>query len=686
MKTHNLLVIIFLFAVSQLIAQPALEKLAIQAESGAYEMSIQGYKDYLTLHPKEYKVCLELANILKATGKYTEAEIYFQMIPMEADVYQKAGEQYAQMLKKMGRYKEIPGLMVDYIQKYPEQGKVMLKGLETVNDIYNQSPKYDLLSMPSNSSASDFGLTFYHDMPIFSSFREDVLMDQIQSEFNRDGSGQKTIKYDGSKNRLDYITGINNKIYKIGPISYAKTVNKCAYIEGRLTSNLNMERDFKNASVHIAEVNTNGDMSSSKPFLYNEMGSSINSIFLSPDGRSLYFASDRSGGYGGFDLYVSHLEKGTWSIPVNLGPEINTAYNEITPFIHDNKIYYASDNLQGLGGYDIYNATFENGKWSGVTMMDREINSPEDDYFPAFNNQGDMFFTSNRLGGIGKNDIYKVIKTDANLMDELVTEVPQAVSLEALTMETQKHTSKETDVHKVSYQNNEKRSTAFILPEFVPEKVGKPMDSDEFWQDAHRIALDELVPNTEVFFIQLASMTAVKPNYIKYKPLLRYGNIYRMVSNNTVKIRLGYYSDRKEAEDVLAKIKAIGFNDAFITFEVLNTAQMELMLTSKDDKNFSDAGNFNTGNKNVAEEYRAANKYKVRLASYEDPIWFDVNKVKDLGRIEQWTKGGWTIFILAGYGSFDEAKRVQIQAVNRGYKTAEVVVDNDGILERIKQN
>ncbi|HRG42201.1 MAG TPA: hypothetical protein PLC27_12400, partial [Saprospiraceae bacterium] len=73
-------------------------------------------------------------------------------------------------------------------------------------------------------------------------------------------------------------------------------------------------------------------------------------------------------------------------------------------------------------------------------------------------------------------------------------------------------------------------------------------------------------------------------------------------------------------------------------------------------------------------------------ASYEDPIWFDVNKVKDLGRIEQWTKGGWTIFILAGYSDLEEAKKAQIQASNRGFKTSEVVIDNGGILERLRNN
>lgn len=686
MKTHNLFVFVLFFVVSNLNAQNTLDKASAQAESGAYETSIQNYKDYIAENPNDYKACIALADILASSGKYVEAEKYYILIPEDSPEYQQMGMNYAMTLKKMGRYQEIPTLLSNYIQNYPEQGSLIMEGLSFTSLEMQKKPKYDILSMPANSSSADFGLTFFHDTPVFSSFREDILMSEMQREMNKANGAHKSFKYVPTKNRIEYISGVNNNINNIGPISYAKSVNRCAYIEAKLGEIFNMEKSFKNASVHIAELNANGEMTSSKPFQYNEVGSSINSIFLSPDGRSLYFASDRVGGYGGFDLYVSHYSNNEWCLPENLGPEVNTPYNEITPFQFENTMYFASDNPTGLGGYDIYTSILVNGSWSKRTIMEREINSLEDDYFPALNDNGDLYFTSNRLGGLGKNDIYKYIKLEVEVPQEMVTDIPKAVSLEDLTRETQKHTVKENNAHVVSLRDNEEQTTAFRLPSFDPNKVGSVVESDEFWLDAHRIALDELVPNSEVFFIQLASMTAVKPNYNKFRPLLRYGNIYRMVSNNSVKIRLGYFSNRKEAEDILDKVKVNGFKDAFITFELLNTAQMELMLSSKDDKSFSDEGNFNTRNPSVVEEYKAANKYKVRLASYEDPIWFEVNKIKDLGRIEQWTKGNWTIFILAGYSSYEEAKRVQIQAVNRGFKTAEVVVDNSGILERIKQN
>ena len=74
------------------------------------------------------------------------------------------------------------------------------------------------------------------------------------------------------------------------------------------------------------------------------------------------------------------------------------------------------------------------------------------------------------------------------------------------------------------------------------------------------------------------------------------------------------------------------------------------------------------------------------MAAYEDPMHFDVNQVKDIGVIEQWTKQNWTIFILSGYSSLQEAENAQVKALNRGYTEAEIVVDNNGVLEKLIRN
>ena len=87
---------------------------------------------------------------------------------------------------------------------------------------------------------------------------------------------------------------------------------------------------------------------------------------ISADGRSLYFCSRRKGGHGGIDLWVSHLVNNVWSEPVNLGPNINTAKDEQSPFIHpDNEtLYFSSNGLVGMGNADLYVVRKDTtGKW-----------------------------------------------------------------------------------------------------------------------------------------------------------------------------------------------------------------------------------------------------------------------------------------------------------------------------------
>jgi hypothetical protein len=148
----------------------------------------------------------------------------------------------------------------------------------------------------------------------------------------------------------------------------------------------------------------------------------------------------------------------------------------------------------------------------------------------------------------------------------------------------------------------------------------------------------------------------------------------------------------------LAKVKNSGFKDAFIVAEDLNSANLELLLSNTTDNSKTTTSDYSIpsveNNKTSTSNFEYSKplpkhgdiEYKVRLGSYEDPIWFDIKKVRDLGRVEQWTKGNWTIFILGGYTDMAAAEQARIQAVNRGYVDAEVVIDNGGIIERIKQN
>ena len=132
---------------------------------------------------------------------------------------------------------------------------------------------------------------------------------------------------------------------------------------------------------------------------------------LSNDGKTLYFTSNRKGGYGGLDIYRSEmLEDRSWSEPVNLGPVINSRYNEETPFITENgkKLYFSSYGHYNMGGYDIfYSQLNEDEEWGTPINLGYPINTMDDDLFLLPVNNGDNAYYSKYLpDGYGRHDIY----------------------------------------------------------------------------------------------------------------------------------------------------------------------------------------------------------------------------------------------------------------------------------------
>jgi hypothetical protein len=131
---------------------------------------------------------------------------------------------------------------------------------------------------------------------------------------------------------------------------------------------------------------------------------------LSADGRTLYFASDRPGGKGQLDVWVtSRDDNGNWSQPINLGDTINTRYHEMSPYVHqDNQtLYFASDGQIGLGGFDLFVSRRDNeGKWGTPQNLGYPINTNKDEFGLIVNAKGNKaYFSSDRDPAMGK-DIY----------------------------------------------------------------------------------------------------------------------------------------------------------------------------------------------------------------------------------------------------------------------------------------
>jgi len=135
--------------------------------------------------------------------------------------------------------------------------------------------------------------------------------------------------------------------------------------------------------------------------------------FISEAGDQIIFASDRPGGFGGLDLYISHKVKGDWGPAVNLGPEINTQFNEDRPFFINNgkTLFFSSQGHENIGGYDLFRSELQsNGLWSKPKNLGYPINTPDDNIFfmPIGDGKSGYYSIFKEAGSSGKEDIYKI--------------------------------------------------------------------------------------------------------------------------------------------------------------------------------------------------------------------------------------------------------------------------------------
>lgn len=151
-----------------------------------------------------------------------------------------------------------------------------------------------------------------------------------------------------------------------------------------------------------------------------KLSSNINTKFneanacLSPDGNTLYFSSNKEGGYGGYDLYTCEkLSNGSWSKPVNMGSDINTPFDENTPYMlkDGSTLYFSSKGHNSIGGYDVFTATLsDEGIWSQVENIGYPVNTPQDDaFFIPASNEKSAFYSTTANCKTGDSEIVFII-------------------------------------------------------------------------------------------------------------------------------------------------------------------------------------------------------------------------------------------------------------------------------------
>lgn len=210
-----------------------------------------------------------------------------------------------------------------------------------------------------------------------------------------------------------------------------------------------------NGDGNIYSTTLNGDVWSTPIKLNSNINSKSwePSAFISADGSAIYFSSDRLGGFGGRDIYVSQkTEKGDWGKAVNMGSLINTPFEEDSPFIHPDGItlFFSSNGHNTMGGFDIfYSSLSDNGAiWSSPINVGYPVNSPDDDLFYVVSpDKTKAYYSSFKEGGFGEKDNYMITFLDQKqapltLLKGIVKEsngnVPKSVMITVTDNETEK--------------------------------------------------------------------------------------------------------------------------------------------------------------------------------------------------------------------------------------------------------
>ncbi|MEO6346432.1 MAG: carboxypeptidase regulatory-like domain-containing protein, partial [Aquaticitalea sp.] len=335
---------------------------------------------------------------------------------------------YSQMLKANGKYDLSNQWMSKFAKMRPSDHRAMAfnENPNYIPQILERGKKFRVENLDINSKYSDFGGTLKNGKLYFTSARNTT-----GSTYGWNEQPYLDI-YVTSKNESggyalpELLKGKINTDYHEGLVSFSPD-GKTIYFSRESFFEKEFVKDSisknKLGAIHLYKATSNGDKWDNVEALNFTQDYSAKNPSMSKDGKTLYFASDMPGGFGLFDIYKALInEDGTVGEPVNLGQKINTEGQEMFPFIGDDgTLYFSSNGHLGLGGLDVFFTKETEGNLTPIRNVGIPVNSNFDDFaFRIDDVTGEGFISSNRPGGVGDDDIYRIIKLQP-LCDVLIT-------------------------------------------------------------------------------------------------------------------------------------------------------------------------------------------------------------------------------------------------------------------------
>jgi outer membrane protein OmpA-like peptidoglycan-associated protein/tetratricopeptide (TPR) repeat protein len=399
----------------------------------AYIDAIATYQRVAEKGYKSAELFQKLGDSYYFNAQYEPAEKWYAaLFDMDnKDIPAEYYYRYSQSLKSTGQYDKANEMLVKFnaVSQKDFRGQSYLKTKNYLSVIKSNSGRYNIHDAGINSEYADFGGSSYGNKIVFATARD------------TGGFFKRTHKWTNNPFTDLYVSEIRSDSAMSAPVRFSKEINskfnestpvftkdgKTMYFtrnnykdrkKGQDKNEITLLKLYKavfkdSIWTDITELPFNNDQ-------YN-----VAHPALSPDEKTLYFASDMPGSLGQSDLYkVALKEDGSFGMPENLGPKINTEGKETFPFISaENEIYFASDGHLGLGGLDVFvSKPNQDGALNEPVNVGEPVNSPADDFAFSINSDTKTgFFSSNRAGGKGMDDIYRFSETRALTCEQVLS-------------------------------------------------------------------------------------------------------------------------------------------------------------------------------------------------------------------------------------------------------------------------
>ncbi|MDP1745590.1 MAG: OmpA family protein [Bacteroidota bacterium] len=381
------------------------------AFSYSFEKAIDSYNKAKTLTTEGQR---KLAESYSNMNQNVESEAAYAILVTKPEgVLPEDYYNYAMILKTNSKYDEANKWMDKFNEVKPGdlRAKDYVANKGQISKISTDDGKYKIVHLDFNTEAEDFGTCYYKNKIVFSSSGANPKL------------GAKKYNWNGKPFLNMYVSEVENRQLKTaeifdksldgkmhdGPASFSNDGTFMAFTQ----NNYDLKRKDRIVRVQICFSNFKDDKWSEPEFFaLNSKEYSVGHPSLTSNGNTMYFTSDMPGGFGGADIYrITKDDKGVWGKAENLGDKINTEGDELFPFYEEKNgvLFFSSNGRFGLGGLDIFICATNGSKLGSVRNAGAPLNTQFDDFSAISNDQlSTGYFSSNRAGGSGDDDIYSV--------------------------------------------------------------------------------------------------------------------------------------------------------------------------------------------------------------------------------------------------------------------------------------